>query len=115
MDERLAPGVQHGEETDLGAEVARVGGDGAQRLGDGPEEQAIDDGLVLAAISATAGGMATAGDMVKTTWKYSVGSRSAWRRSSHSARASDWQVGQWRLRHEWYQTRRWPQWAHCST
>ena len=47
MDERLAPGVQHGEETDLGAEVARVGGDGAQRVGDGPEEQAVDDGLVL--------------------------------------------------------------------
>ena len=47
MDERLAPGVQHGEEADLGAEVARVGGDGAQRLGDGSEEQAVDDGLVL--------------------------------------------------------------------
>ena len=47
MDQRLAPGVQHGEEADLGAEVARVGGDGAQRVGDGPEEQAVDDGLVL--------------------------------------------------------------------
>ena len=58
---------------------------------------------------------ATAGGTVKTTWKYSVGSRSARRRSSHSARASDWQVGQWRLRHELYQTRRWPQWSHCST
>ena len=47
MDERLAPGVQDGEEADLGAEVAGVGGDRAQRLGDGAEEQSVDDGLVL--------------------------------------------------------------------
>ena len=47
MDERLVPGVQHGEEADLGAEMARVGSDRAQRVGDGPEEQAVDDGLVL--------------------------------------------------------------------
>ena len=47
MDERLAPGVEDGEEADLGAEVAGVGGDGAQRLGDGSEEQSVDDGLVL--------------------------------------------------------------------
>ena len=47
MDERLAPGVQDGEETDLGAEVAGDGGDRAERLGDGPEEEAVDDGLVL--------------------------------------------------------------------
>ena len=47
MDERLAPGVEDGEEADLGAEVAGVGGDGAQRLGNGPEEETVDDGLVL--------------------------------------------------------------------
>ena len=47
VDERLAPGVEDGEEADLGAEVARVGGYGAQRLGDSPEQQAVDDGLVL--------------------------------------------------------------------
>ena len=47
MDERLTPGMEHGEEADLGAEVAGVGGDRAQRLGDGAEEQAVDDGLVL--------------------------------------------------------------------
>ena len=29
MDKRLAPGVEDGEEADLGAEVARVGGYGA--------------------------------------------------------------------------------------
>ena len=47
MDERLAPGVKDGEEADLGAEVARVGGYRAERLGDGPEEETVDDGLVL--------------------------------------------------------------------
>ena len=47
MDERLAPGVEDGEEADLGAEVAGVSGDRAQRLGNGPEEETVDDGLVL--------------------------------------------------------------------
>ena len=47
MDECLAPRVQDGEETDLGAEVARVGSDRAERLGGGAEEQTVDDGLVL--------------------------------------------------------------------
>ena len=47
MDERLAPGVEDGEEADLGAEVARVGGDRAERFGDRPEEETVDDGLVL--------------------------------------------------------------------
>jgi hypothetical protein len=43
------------------------------------------------AISAAAGGK------VKTTWKYSTGSNSAWRASSHSARAMPWHFGQCRL------------------
>ena len=47
MDERLAPGVQDGEEAELGAEVAGVRGYGAERLGDGSEEETVDDGLVL--------------------------------------------------------------------
>ena len=47
MDERLTPGVEDGEEADLGAEVPGVGGDGAERLGDGAEEETVDDGLVL--------------------------------------------------------------------
>ena len=29
----LTPGVEHGDETDLGAEMARIGGDCAQRFG----------------------------------------------------------------------------------
>ena len=47
MDERLSPGVEDGEEADLGAEVAGVGGYGAERLGDGAEEETVDHGLVL--------------------------------------------------------------------
>ena len=47
MDERLAPGVEDGEEADLGAQVAGVGGYGAECLGDGPEEEPVDGGLVL--------------------------------------------------------------------
>ena len=39
--------MEDGEEADLGAEVAGVGGYGAERLGDGSEEQSVDDGLVL--------------------------------------------------------------------
>ena len=39
--------MEHRKEPDLGAEMARIGGNGPQRLGDRPEEQAIDDGLVL--------------------------------------------------------------------
>ena len=47
MHERLAPGMEDREEAELGAEVARVGSDRAERVCDGPEEQTLDDGLVL--------------------------------------------------------------------
>ena len=47
VDERLAPGVEDGEEADLGAEVAGVSGDRAQGVGDRPEEEAVNDGLVV--------------------------------------------------------------------
>ena len=47
VDERLAPDVEDGEVADLGAEVARIGGDRAQRVGDGLEEETVDDGLVV--------------------------------------------------------------------
>ena len=43
----LAPGVQHRNKTDLSAEMLRVGRDGAQRLGRGPEQDCIDRRLVL--------------------------------------------------------------------
>ena len=47
MHQVLSPRVQHGEETDFGAEMSRIGGDGAERLGGGPEEDAVDHALVL--------------------------------------------------------------------
>ena len=43
----LAPGVEHGDETDLGAEMPWIGGDRAQRLGRGPEQDGVDRCLVL--------------------------------------------------------------------
>ena len=43
----LAPGVEHGDEADLGAEMARIGGDRAQRLGRRLEQDGVDRRLVL--------------------------------------------------------------------
>ena len=95
MVQVLPPGVQHGDEPDLGAEMLGIGGDGAQRLG-----RRLETGwrrpraLFWKAISAIGAGT------VKTTWKYGTGSSSAWRSASHSARASPWHFGQCRLRQE---------------
>ena len=47
VGQRQAPGVQHGGQSDPGAEVLRVGGDGDERLGRRLEQQIVDDGLVL--------------------------------------------------------------------
>ena len=47
MGQRRAPGVQNGGEADARAEMLRVGGDGGQRLGGGPEQEVVDGGLVL--------------------------------------------------------------------
>ena len=43
----LAPGVKNSKEADLGAEMFRIGSNGLQRLGRGPEENAVDGPLVL--------------------------------------------------------------------
>jgi len=43
----LAPGMQHGEEADLGTQVLGIGRDGAQGIGCGSKEQVVDDSLVL--------------------------------------------------------------------
>ena len=43
----LAPGVEHGDETNLGAEMPRVCGDDAERLGCGPEQDSVDRLFVL--------------------------------------------------------------------
>ena len=61
MGERRAPGVQHGGEADARAEMLRVGGDGGQRLGGGPEQEVVDDGLFWNAMAPIAAGR------VKTT------------------------------------------------
>ena len=47
LGERRPPGVEHGRESNAGAEVLGVGGDREQRLGGRPEQQVVDDRLVL--------------------------------------------------------------------
>jgi len=47
MGERRAPGVEDGGEADARAQMLGVSGDGDQRLGGGPEQEVVDDGLVL--------------------------------------------------------------------
>ena len=47
MEQVLAPAVKYGEESDLGAEMFGIGGDGAQGLRRGSEENAVDYFLVL--------------------------------------------------------------------
>jgi hypothetical protein len=43
----LTPGVEHGDEADLGPEVPRIGGDRLQRPGGGAEQDGVDRLLVL--------------------------------------------------------------------
>ena len=47
IDERLSPRVEHGEEPDRGAQVLGVGCDGAEGLGDGSEEDAVDHRVIV--------------------------------------------------------------------
>jgi hypothetical protein len=47
MMQRLSPGVQHRDGADLGAEVARVGGNAAQRLRRHAEQDGVDRRLVV--------------------------------------------------------------------
>ena len=47
VGQRRAPDVQHGGEADACAQMLRIGGDGGQRLGGGPEQEVVDGGLVL--------------------------------------------------------------------
>ena len=46
-DERLAPGVEHREEADRGAEMLRIGGNGAKGLRGRAEQRPVDDRFVL--------------------------------------------------------------------
>ena len=43
----LAPTVEHGEEANLSTQVLGIGGDGAQGLSGGPEQNAVDHFLIL--------------------------------------------------------------------
>ncbi len=47
VDERRAPGVQHGRDADPGAEMAFIPGDREQGLGDDLEHEIVDGALVL--------------------------------------------------------------------
>ena len=47
MKQVLPRSVEHGEEADLGAQVPGIGGDGAQRLRRGAEQNSVDRSLVL--------------------------------------------------------------------
>ena len=91
---RRAPGVEHGGDADARAEMASVGGDGEHGLRRRPEQQVVHDRLVLfcKAMSASSAGM------LKTTWKYPTGSRSASRSASQARAAAPWHFGQCRLR-----------------
>lgn len=90
----LAPGVEHGDEAGLGAEMLPIGGDLSERFGGRPEQDGVDRGLVLK------GDFGAGAGRVKTTWKYGTGSSSACRAASHASRADPWHFGQWRSRHE---------------
>jgi len=47
MHQALAPGMQHGDEADVGAQVLGIGSDRAQGIGAGAEQDVVDDSLVL--------------------------------------------------------------------
>ena len=47
VGQRRAPGVEDRGEADARAQMLGVGGNGSQRLGRGPEQQVVDDGLVV--------------------------------------------------------------------
>jgi hypothetical protein len=47
MMQVLSPGVQDGHQPDLGAQMPGIGGDDAQRIGGGREQDAVDDGLIV--------------------------------------------------------------------
>jgi len=47
MLQALIPGMEHGEEADLGAQVTRIAGNLQQGFGAGVKQQAIDQPFVL--------------------------------------------------------------------
>ena len=76
--QRLPPGVQHRDRADLGAEVARVGGDAAQRLRRRAEQDGVDDRLV---VERDLGGRRRQGKHDMEVWRYArcvSGARLRW-------------------------------------
>src|SRR5260370_40463394 len=47
VEKSLSPGMEHREESDLRAQMLGVGRNSAQRLADGPEQNVVDDVLIL--------------------------------------------------------------------
>ncbi len=47
QEQVLTPGVQHGEETDLSAQMLGIGGDGEQGFGTDLEQEVVEDLLIL--------------------------------------------------------------------
>ena len=47
MEERLAPGMEDGNEADRRPEMARVRGNRSERGGRGPKEQRVEEALIL--------------------------------------------------------------------
>ena len=109
MEQVLAPGVQHGEEADLGAQMLRIGGDGAQglggRLGRGCRRPRA---LFWEAMAAIVSGHRE--DDVEVLAVEQLGCRDA--PSTARGRATGtWGSGD--SRQELYAMRWWPQWSHC--
>ena len=88
----LSPAVEHGEKADLGAQMFGIGSDGGQGLGRGSEQNAVDEIFVLVGDGGDLFGHGE--DDMKIVRRRS----SDFRFSTHSARASDWHLGQWRSR-----------------
>ena len=96
MFEVLAPGVQDGQEADLGPEVLRIGGDLLQGLGGGAEQEAVDLPRVLQGDRTER--RRERKDHVKVLDRQQL----RFCASIHCAAAVAWHLGQWRLRHELY-------------
>ena len=47
MQEVLSPGMKHGEESNAGAQMRRVAGNGEQRFGGGVEQDVVNGLLVV--------------------------------------------------------------------
>src|SRR6516162_4070988 len=91
---RGSPCVEHREESDLRAQMLGIGRDGAQCLAGRPEQNIVDDVLILKGNGC---------DWLRHSEDHMeiLGVENSDRRSSnHWARASDWHFGQWRSRHE---------------